>query len=94
MNDPKILYTLLVTIYITREGFLRKNIVAVSFFKTVLYTNILNTCTYLFHQMKSFKHERLFYLHSIIHVQSTYIVTSTAQTDLGPRSRTLSQKIN
>ena len=33
----------------TREGFLRKNIVVVSFFKTVLYTNILNTCTYLFH---------------------------------------------
>ena len=32
----------------TREGFLRKNIVAVScFFKTVLYTHILNT--YLFH---------------------------------------------
>ena len=29
--------------------FLRKNIVVVSFFKTVLYTNILNTCTYLFH---------------------------------------------
>ena len=33
----------------TREGFLRKNIVAVSFFKTVLYTNILYTFTYLFH---------------------------------------------
>ena len=82
---------------ITREGFLRKNIVAVWFFKTVLYTNILNTCTsctYLFHQMKSFKHEHLFYLHSIIHVQSTYIVTSTAQTDLGLRSRTFSKKIN
>ena len=34
------------TLY-TREGFLRKNIVAVSFFKTVLYTHILNT--YIFH---------------------------------------------
>ena len=44
--------------------------------------------------MKSFKHEHLFYLHSyIIHVQSTYIVTSTAQTDLGLRYRTFSQKI-
>ena len=30
----------------TGEGFLRKNIVAVSFFKTVIYINILNT--YLF----------------------------------------------
>ena len=44
--------------------------------------------------MKSFKHEHLFYLHSVIHVQSTYIVTSTAQTDLGLRSRTISQKMN
>ena len=33
--------------------------------------------------MKSFKHEHLFYLHSYMIVQSTYIVTSTAQTDLG-----------
>ena len=38
-----------VTSHKTKEGFLRKNIVAVSFFKTVLYTNILNTCTYRFH---------------------------------------------
>ena len=44
--------------------------------------------------MKSLKHEHLFYLHSIIHVQSTYIVTSTTQPDLGRRSRTCSQKIN
>ena len=42
--------------------------------------------------MKSFKHEHLFYLHSI-HVQSTYIVTSTAQTDLGLRHRIFSQEI-
>ena len=40
--------------------------------------------------MKSFKHEHLFYLHS--HVQSTYIVTSTAQTDLGLRYRTFLSK--
>ena len=35
--------------------------------------------------MKSFKHEHLFYFEfefTFIHVQSTYIVTSTAQTDL------------
>ena len=31
----------------TTEGFQEKHIVAVSFFKTVLYTHILNT--YLFH---------------------------------------------
>ena len=43
--------------------------------------------------MKSFKHEHLF-LFTYIHVQSTYIVTSTAQTDLGLRYRTFSQKIN
>ena len=42
--------------------------------------------------MKLLKHEHLFYLH--IHVQSTYIVTSTAQTDLGLRSRTFPQKLN
>ena len=30
----------------------------------------------------------------ILHVQSTYIVISTAQTDLGLRSRTFSLKIN
>ena len=30
--------------FITREGFLRKNIVVVSLFKTVLYSHILNTC--------------------------------------------------
>ena len=41
--------------------------------------------------MKSFKHEHLFYLHS--HVQSTYIVTSTAQTDLGLRYRTFLKKL-
>ena len=35
---------------VTREGFLRKNIVAVSFFQNcAIYTSILNTCTYLFH---------------------------------------------
>ena len=39
--------------------------------------------------MKSFKHEHLF-LFTFIHVQSTYIVISTAQTDLGLRSRTFS----
>ena len=44
--------------------------------------------------MKSFKHEHLFCLHSYMYVQSTYIVTSTAQTDLGMRYRTFSQKIN
>ena len=32
--------------------------------------------------------------HTNIHFQSTYIVTSTAQTDLGLRYRTFSQKIN
>ena len=32
----------------TREGFLRKNIVAVSFFQNCA-TSIPNTCTYLFH---------------------------------------------
>ena len=32
-------------------------------------------------------------LFTFIHVQSTYIVTSTAQTDLGLRSTTLSKKI-
>ena len=41
--------------------------------------------------MKSFKHEHLFYLH-LIHVHLTYIVISTARTDLGLRTRTL--KIN
>ena len=41
--------------------------------------------------MKSFKHEHLFYLHSYM---STYIVTSTAQTDLGLRYRTFSKKNN
>ena len=40
--------------------------------------------------MKSFKRKHLFYLH----VQSTYIVIATAQTDLGLRSRTFSLKIN
>ena len=40
--------------------------------------------------MKSFKHEHL----TFIHVQSTHIVASTAQTDLGLRYRTFSQKIN
>ena len=44
--------------------------------------------------MKSFKHEHLFYLHSYMSNQHNYIVTSTAQTDLGPRYRTFSQKIN
>ena len=45
--------------------------------------------------MKSFKHEHLFHLHSYnFYVQSTYIVTSTAQTDLGQRFRTFSKKIN
>ena len=42
--------------------------------------------------MKSFKHEHLFHLHSYMS-SSTYIVTSTAQTDLGQRFRTFSQKI-
>ena len=37
--------------------------------------------------MKSFKHEHLFHLHS-------YMSSSTAQTDLGQRFRTFSQKIN
>ena len=34
------------------------------------------------------------FLFTFIHVQSTYIVISTAQTDLGLRSRTFSLKIN
>ena len=42
--------------------------------------------------MKSFKHEHLCYLH--IHVQSTYIVILTAQTDLGLCPRTFSLQIN
>ena len=41
--------------------------------------------------MKSFKHEHSF---TFIHVQSTYIVISTAQTNLGLSSRTFSLKIN
>ena len=41
--------------------------------------------------MKSFKHEHLF---TFLHVQSTSIVISTAQSDLGLRSRTFSLKIN
>ena len=51
--------------------------------------------------MKSFKQEHLYSCglstatieYSFIQVQSTYIVTSTAQTDLGLRSRTFSQKL-
>ena len=65
----------------TREGFLRKIIVVVSFFSK-LYTHILNT--YLFHSMKSFMHEHLFHLYKF-----TYIVILSAQTDLGLRSRSL-----
>ena len=45
--------------------------------------------------MKSFNHEDLFYLHlHMSHVQSIHIVALTAQTDLGLRYRTFSQKIN
>ena len=33
----------------TREGFLRKKHSCGFIFSKVLYTNILNTCTYLFH---------------------------------------------
>ena len=43
--------------------------------------------------MKSFKHEHLFYLHLYMSSQK-HIVASTAQTDLGLRYRTFSQKIN
>ena len=46
----------------TREGFFKKkHSCGFIFFKTVLYTHILNT--YLFNLMKSLKHEHLFYLH-------------------------------
>ena len=44
--------------------------------------------------MKSFKHEHPFYLHFYMSRQHNYIVISTAQTDLGLRSRTFSLKIN
>ena len=45
----------------TRKAFLRKNIVAVSFFQKCAIHPYLNT--YLFHYLKSFKHEHLFYLY-------------------------------
>ena len=41
--------------------------------------------------MKSFKHEHLFYL--LLYIQSEHIVISTAQTDLGLRSRTFPLKL-
>ena len=49
--------------YQTREDFLKKihGCVSIFFFKTVLYTHILNTN--FFHLLKSFKHQRLFYLY-------------------------------
>ena len=54
----------------TRESLFEKKLsCGFIFFKTVLYTNILNTCTYLFNLMKSFKHEHLFYLHSYMSSQ-------------------------
>ena len=37
---------------------------------------------------------KIFFLFTFIHVELTYIVMSTAQTDLGLRSRTFSLKIN
>ena len=52
----------------TREGFLRKNIVAVYFFKIVLYSHIFNT--HFFSYMISFKHEHLSYLHSYMSSQN------------------------
>ena len=44
--------------------------------------------------MKSFKHERVSFLFTFLHVQSTYIGISTTQTDLGQRSRTFSQLVD
>ena len=49
LGKPTILKRTTTTKKITRKGFFFKNIVAVSFFQTVPYTNILNTCKYLFH---------------------------------------------
>ena len=46
---------------ITRESYLRKNIVEISFFKTALHTYILHS--FLFHLLKSFKHKHLLYLY-------------------------------
>ena len=68
--------------------FLRKNIVAVSFLKNVLYTHILYS--FLFHLLKSFKHEHLFYLYLYMSSEHTL---SFQQTDLGLRSKTISLKI-
>ena len=59
--------------------------------KTVLYTHILNT--HILHELKSFKHEKLFYLCLYMASEDTFVI-STAQTDLSPRSRTLSVKTN
>ena len=66
-------YTLL-----TREGFLRKNIVAVSFFQ--------NCAMHPYSQYISFPLNEIIqawtsFLFTFIHVQLTYIVISTAQTD-------------
>ena len=42
---------------LARKSFLRKHIVGISFFKIGLHNHIYNK--YLFHQLKSFKHEHL-----------------------------------
>ena len=71
INELDSVYNYLSVCYHELEKVFKEKTVAVSFFKTVLYTHILNT--YLFRSIKSFNHEHPFYLHLYMSVQHTLL---------------------